>query len=82
MKPVFLHFAPAIYEHEAMPVGNGRLCAVVWPQSDGVVAVPNATSLAGESSQRLYTDEAVWAEWLPKLFRFLSLAGPSASLSR
>ena len=30
-----VYLSPAVHEHEAMPVGNGRLCAMVW-NADGL----------------------------------------------
>jgi hypothetical protein len=31
-----VYLSPAVHEHEAMPVGNGRLCAMVWNGGDGL----------------------------------------------
>ncbi len=25
-----VYLSPAVHEHEALPIGNGRLCAMVW----------------------------------------------------
>lgn len=45
-----VYLSPAVHEHEAMPVGNGRLCAVVWNQNGLDLEITSADSVWFQNS--------------------------------
>ncbi|MHB9132755.1 MAG: LamG-like jellyroll fold domain-containing protein [Armatimonadota bacterium] len=45
-----VHLSPAIYPHEALPVGNGRLCAMVWNQTGVDLQLNHADNLWAQNS--------------------------------
>jgi len=45
-----VYLSPAVYEHEALPIGNGRLCAVVWNEGGLSLQLNHANCVGQEVS--------------------------------
>ena len=57
-----VYLSPAVYEHEALPIGNGRMCAMLW-NKDGVnLQINHANNIWQQSSSgrvRLLTEPSL-----------------------